>query len=65
VVHPALHNKNLSPVILGPAIELSGRHAKIRREGYRRLKTLNGGGASDAAMGSRFELDGVLPPFNA
>ena len=28
--------KNLSPVILGPAIELSGRHAKIRREDYRR-----------------------------
>ena len=35
LVHPALHNKNLSPVILGPAIELSSRHAKVRREGYR------------------------------
>src|SRR5262249_31446931 len=36
VVHPDLHNQNLLPFLNGPRTELSQRHAKIRRDGYRR-----------------------------
>ncbi|MHB1614368.1 MAG: hypothetical protein ACYCXA_03715 [Actinomycetes bacterium] len=38
VVHPALHNANLSALALfsGQAIVLPGPHAKIRRDGYRK-----------------------------
>jgi len=34
-VLPVVHNANLLPVISGSEIELSGRNAKVRREGYR------------------------------
>jgi hypothetical protein len=35
-VHPTEHNTNPTPLVTGPAISLTGRHAKIRRDGYRR-----------------------------
>lgn len=34
--HPASFNTNLAPLIEGPVISLAPKHAKIRREGYRR-----------------------------
>jgi len=34
--HPASQNANLVPLIEWPAISLPARHAKVRREGYRR-----------------------------
>lgn len=36
VVRPGLQNKNLLPLLPGRPIELSVRHAKKRRSGYRR-----------------------------
>jgi hypothetical protein len=36
VAHPASFNTNLAPVIEGPIISLAPKHAKVRREGYRR-----------------------------
>ena len=33
---PAPQNANLAPVVEGPAISLAARHAKVRRDGYRR-----------------------------
>jgi len=35
-VHPGFHSKNLLTFLNGPKIYLSGWHAKVRREGYRR-----------------------------
>ncbi len=34
--HLALHNTNLSPLVVGPAVSVAGRYAKVRRDGYRR-----------------------------
>lgn len=34
-VLPALHNENLSPIVIGRPIALAGVHAKVRRDGYR------------------------------
>ncbi|MGH9108431.1 MAG: hypothetical protein ACRDY3_03020 [Acidimicrobiales bacterium] len=31
---PASQNANLDPVVEGPAISLTGLHAKVRRDGY-------------------------------
>jgi hypothetical protein len=31
---PASHNAKLEPVVEGPAITLTARHAKVRRDGY-------------------------------
>ncbi len=36
VAHLALHNTNLSPLVVGPAVSVAGRHANVRRDGYRR-----------------------------
>jgi hypothetical protein len=37
VVHPALHNANLSaPLIVGDSVALTIAHTKVRRDGYRR-----------------------------
>ena len=33
---PSFHNKNLLTVLNGPEIDLASRHAKVRRDGYRR-----------------------------
>jgi hypothetical protein len=35
-VPPASHNANLVPLVEGPAISLTARHAKVRRDGYAR-----------------------------
>jgi hypothetical protein len=35
VVLPGLHNKNLSAFVKTAEIELTSRHAKVRRAGYR------------------------------
>jgi hypothetical protein len=35
MVHPALHNENLSPFMNGAQIGLAAYQAKIRRDGYR------------------------------
>lgn len=35
VVHPALHNANLSSLIPGKPVVLAAPHAKVRRDGYR------------------------------
>ncbi len=35
LVHLALHNTNLSPLVEGPVISVSPRYAKVRRNGYR------------------------------
>jgi hypothetical protein len=35
-VPPASFNTNLAPLIEGPMISLAPKHAKVRREGYRR-----------------------------
>lgn len=37
VVHPALHNANLSARVPGEIIVLPPSHAKVRRNGYRKL----------------------------
>jgi len=34
--HPASFNTNLAPLIDGPVISLAPKHAKVRRQGYRR-----------------------------
>jgi glucose/arabinose dehydrogenase len=34
-VHPTVPDPNATPVVTGPAIQVPGRHAKIRRDGYR------------------------------
>jgi hypothetical protein len=34
-VPPTSQHTNLLPLIEGPAVRLAGRHAKVRREGYR------------------------------
>ncbi len=33
-VVPTSHNKNLQPLVEGPAVRLVGRHSKVRRGGY-------------------------------
>ncbi len=35
LVHPALHNANLSTLIPGEPVVLAAPHAKVRRDGYR------------------------------
>jgi hypothetical protein len=35
LVHPTSQHTNLPPLVEGPAVRLVGRHAKVRREGYR------------------------------
>jgi hypothetical protein len=35
---PTSQHMNLPPLVEGPAVELAGRHAKVRREGYRRRR---------------------------
>ncbi|MFB9832826.1 hypothetical protein [Actinoallomurus acaciae] len=49
LAHPARHNKNLSPLIEGPVIQVAPVHAKIRRDGYRSQKT-PGEGAGSAGV---------------
>ena len=39
LVHPAIHNANLSPVLAGDVVVLPGAHAKVRRSGYRKDET--------------------------
>ena len=39
LAHPTGHNTNPNPLVTGPTIRLNDRHAKIRRDGYR--KTLS------------------------
>ena len=34
-LHPGLHSKNLLTILNRREIELSGRHAKVRQDGYR------------------------------
>jgi hypothetical protein len=34
-VHPGFHNKNLLTFLNGGLIALAGRHAKVRRDGYK------------------------------
>jgi hypothetical protein len=36
VVHLALHNTNLNPLVEGPVLMLAPVHGKIRRAGYRK-----------------------------
>jgi hypothetical protein len=50
--HPARHNKNLSPLIEGPVIQVAPVHAKIRRDGYRGQKTAGNGAGSEGAAPS-------------
>jgi len=44
LVHPTCHNPNTSPaatpLVNGPAIRLSGHHAKTRRGGYRKQQAV-------------------------
>jgi hypothetical protein len=34
---PTDHNANPTPLVKGPMIQLAMRHAKIRRDGYRKI----------------------------
>jgi hypothetical protein len=36
LVHPALHNANLSALVAGEPVVLASAHAKVRRDGYTR-----------------------------
>lgn len=45
--HPARHNKNLSPLIQGPIVQVTAVHAKVRRDGYRKPAVeLDGAGST-------------------
>jgi hypothetical protein len=50
--HPTRHNKNLSPLIEGPVIQVAPVHAKIRRDGYRSQKTAGNGAGSEGTSPS-------------
>jgi hypothetical protein len=50
-VHPAFHNKNLLISLNGGQIELTGQHAKVRRDGYRHPSSAT----TSAAGGDEFQ----------
>ncbi|GLZ14979.1 hypothetical protein Acsp04_52140 [Actinomadura sp. NBRC 104425] len=61
-VHPTRHNKNLSPLIEGPVVQVAPVHAKIRRDGYRSQKRAgNGTGSGGAAPPSSLADNGDQP----
>ncbi|MDF2740055.1 MAG: hypothetical protein K0S88_1422 [Actinomycetia bacterium] len=35
-VHPTVPIPNTTPLVTGPAIRVPARHAKVRRDGYRK-----------------------------
>lgn len=48
-MHPTRQNKNLSPLIEGPVVQVAPVHAKIRRDGYRSQKIAANGTAAPAS----------------
>jgi hypothetical protein len=57
-VHPTCHRSNLNLQVTGPIVAIEARHAKIRRDGYRKTGSPGDRGADPAH-------DGIWPTGSA